>query len=226
MVQKGDTFSSMEIARDAVQRHVLDDGESYKTIKSDQKRYILLCIDDKCGFRIRVSNVKKSRPTVTIFEAHTCRPTTYYKNKKAHSVKYLIEHHRTAIIDNPYITATQIQSNERLNYNNDISYKQAYRTIQATLLEMYGDESTSFAKFPAYRERFIAADLDNYCKIQVNKETSSFMGIFFAPAGLQHAHESMVELIGFDGTHTASQFKMNLLIAGGVDANGKTLPLA
>jgi transposase-like protein len=36
----------------------------------------------------------------------------------------------------------------------------------------------------------------------------------------------MIEMIGFDGTHTASRFKMNLLIAGGVNANGKTLPLA
>jgi hypothetical protein len=226
MVQKGDTFSSMEDARDAVQRHVLDDGESYKTTKSDKKRYIIVCKDNECGFRIRVANVKKTGPTVTILKAHSCRPTVHYKNKKSHSIKYLIEHHRASIIDNSRITATQIRSNERLNYNNDINYKQAYRTIQAALDEMYGDEAESFAKFPAYRERFMAADEGNYCNIQVNKETGSFMGIFFAPAGLRHAHESMVELIGFDGTHTASRFKMNLLIAGGVDANSKTLPLA
>jgi transposase-like protein len=36
----------------------------------------------------------------------------------------------------------------------------------------------------------------------------------------------MIEMIRFDGTHIASQFKMNLLVASGVDANGKTLPLA
>jgi hypothetical protein len=226
MIQKGDTFSLMETACNAVQRHILNDGELYKTIKSDQKRYILQCKDDKCRFCIRVSNSKKSGPTVTILKGHTCRPTTHYKNKTAHSVKYLIEHHCAAIIDNPHINAAQIRSNERLNYNNNIGYKQAYRTIQAALLEMYSDEAESFAKFPAYRERFIAADLENYCKIQVNKETGNFMGIFFAPAGLRHAHKSMVELIGFDGTHTASQFKMNLLIAGGIDANSKTLPLA
>ena len=52
------------------------------------------------------------------------------------------------------------------------------------------------------------------------------MGIFFALVGLRHAHESMIGMIGFDGTYTASRFKMNLLIAGGVNANGKTLPLA
>jgi hypothetical protein len=52
------------------------------------------------------------------------------------------------------------------------------------LHELYGDEATSFAEFPTYRERFLAADLDNYCKIQVNEETGNFMGIFFTLAGL------------------------------------------
>jgi hypothetical protein len=69
---------------------------------------------------------------------------------------------------------------------------------------MYRDEAESFAKFPAYQERFIAADAENYCKIQVNKDTGNFMGIFFALAGLRHTYESMVELIGFDRTYTAS----------------------
>jgi hypothetical protein len=91
---------------------------------------------------------------------------------------------------------------------------------------MYGDEGASFAKFPAYRERFLAADLENYCRLAVHQETGNFLGIFFAPAGLRHAHESLRDFVGVDGTHTASRFRMNLLIARGVDANGKTLPLA
>jgi hypothetical protein len=108
MVQKGDTFSLMKDACDAVQRHVLDNGESFKTTKSDQKRYIIVCKDNKCKFRILVTNIKKTGPTVTILEGYSCRPTVHYKNKKAHFVSYLIEHHCAAIINNPCITATQI----------------------------------------------------------------------------------------------------------------------
>ena len=91
---------------------------------------------------------------------------------------------------------------------------------------MYGDEAESFAKFPAYAERFQAADPTNYCKIQIHKETGHFIGAFFAPGGLRHASKFIREIIGVDGTHTASRFRMNLLIAGGVDANGETIPLA
>jgi hypothetical protein len=46
------------------------------------------------------------------------------------------------------------------------------------------------------------------------------------PVGLRHAHKSLREFIRIEGTHTASQFRMNLLIAGGTDANDETLPLA
>jgi hypothetical protein len=91
---------------------------------------------------------------------------------------------------------------------------------------MYGDEAESFAKFPAYAERFQAANSKNYCKIQVHKETGHLIGAFFAPAGLRHAHKGLCEFIGIDDTHTASRFRMNLLIASGTDANDETLPLA
>jgi hypothetical protein len=59
----------------------------------------------------------------------------------------------------------------------------AYRTIQAALTKMYGEEAESFAKFPALAERFQAADPDNFCKISYYKETGHFQAAFFAPAG-------------------------------------------
>jgi hypothetical protein len=179
----------MQAAREAIQRHILDDGESYKTKKAEKKRYILLCKDTNCTFRIQVSDLEKKGPTITVCNPHTCSPAVHYKNKNAHLVKYLIEHHRSSVINNRHITAAQIRSNKRLNFNNEISYKQAYRTIQAILTKMYSDEADSFAKFLAYAERLRAANPTNYCKIQVHKETSHFLGAFFAPARLQYASQ-------------------------------------
>ena len=57
MIQLGDVFSLIEAAHNAVQRHVLDKGESYKTTHSNKKRYIIICKDNECGFRIQVSNI-------------------------------------------------------------------------------------------------------------------------------------------------------------------------
>lgn len=144
--------------------------------------------------------------SITIFRPHSCSPTVDYNNQQSQSVRYLIEHHCASIIDNQKITATQIRLNERLQYSNNISYLQAYRTIQAVLTEMYSDEAESFAKFPVFAERFQAANLNNYCKIKKHKETGNFQAAFFAPAGLRHAHMSMRSFIGIDGTHTGSKF--------------------
>jgi hypothetical protein len=52
---------------------------------------------------------------------------------------------------------------------------------------MYSDEAESFAKFPAFAERFKAADLENFCCIVLYKAISHFQGAFFAPTSLCYA---------------------------------------
>ena len=51
-MQVGDTFLLMQAAYDAIQQHVLDDGELYKTKKAEKKWYILICKDTRCSFYI------------------------------------------------------------------------------------------------------------------------------------------------------------------------------
>jgi hypothetical protein len=83
-------------------------------------------------------------------------------NQSINQVEFLKPHHRASVIDNRNITAATLRSNERLLYSNEISYMQAWRTIQALLIEIDGDEANCFAKFPAYIERYKAADKFNY----------------------------------------------------------------
>jgi hypothetical protein len=73
-------------------------------------------------------------------------------------VQFLKAHHRASVIDNRNITPAIVCSNERLQYSNEISYIQAWRTIQALLVEIDSDERDCFAKFLAYIKRFKAAD--------------------------------------------------------------------
>jgi len=69
---------------------------------------------------------------------------------------------------------------------------------------MYNDEANSFAKFLAYAKRFQAADLRNYYRIQVYKETGYFIAAFFALASLRYAYKSLRKLIRIDSTYIAS----------------------
>jgi hypothetical protein len=225
-MQQGDKFNSINSAREAIKRYVLNNGESFKLKKSDKKRYSIVCKETACDFAIRASKSSKEVVSITVFKLHTCGPATHYNSRHAHSVSYLVKHHRALIIDNRNISSAQIRSNERLQYNNEISYQQAYCTVQAVLIKMYSEEAKSFAKFPALAERFEAADLYNYCRIAWHKETSHFQAAFFAPGALWHATRFLRQLIGIDGTYTGSKFRMTLLVAVGIDANDKTLPLA
>jgi hypothetical protein len=53
------TFATIAKAREAINRHVLDNGESYQIYKTDTKRHILLCKDKSCSFTIRAWCTKK-----------------------------------------------------------------------------------------------------------------------------------------------------------------------
>jgi hypothetical protein len=125
-MQLHDRFDSIEAAREAIRRYVLDNGESFKSGKSDKKRFYIKCKERGCGFGIRANKSTKGVVSITIFEPHTCSPAVHYNNRQAHSVSYLMEHHRASIIDNRKITIAQIQSNERLQFSNKIGYMLAY----------------------------------------------------------------------------------------------------
>jgi hypothetical protein len=51
-MQVGDTFDTIQDARNAIKTYVLDQGESYTTVASDKKQYIIACKDKDCRFRI------------------------------------------------------------------------------------------------------------------------------------------------------------------------------
>jgi hypothetical protein len=103
-MQLHDRFDSIEAACKAIRQYVLDNRESFKGGKSDQKRFSIKCKERGCGFGIRTSKSSKGVVSITIFKLYTCSPAIHYNNRHAHSVSYLIEHHRASIIDNCKIT--------------------------------------------------------------------------------------------------------------------------
>jgi len=145
MIALYDTFASIVEAREAINRHVLDDGESYRVYKSDVKRHILVCKDKSCSFIIRVWCTKKTGVTITQLKPYTCCPTVHYKNKQSSAIWFLKDHHCASVVSNRDITPTQIQSDEQLRFSNSITYKQAHRVKQALLVEIEGHEADCFA---------------------------------------------------------------------------------
>jgi MuDR family transposase len=79
-MQLHNQFDSIEAACEAIRRYVLDNGESFKGVKSDQKRFSIACKEDSCGFSIRASKSSKGIVSITVFKLHTCSPAVHYNN--------------------------------------------------------------------------------------------------------------------------------------------------
>src|ERR1700736_2988799 len=89
-MQRGDTFDSIDSAREAIKRYILDKGESFKLKKSDKKRYSVVCKDTACSFAIRASKSNKEVVSIAVFKLHSCSPVIHYNNRHAHSVSILL----------------------------------------------------------------------------------------------------------------------------------------
>jgi hypothetical protein len=67
-MKKGDQFESINVAREAISQYVLNNSESFKTVKSDQKRFVMCCKDDNCNFWIRAAKPSKEVVSITILD--------------------------------------------------------------------------------------------------------------------------------------------------------------
>ncbi len=92
-MQIGDQFSSIEVARNAIQRYTLDDGESYRVLASDKKRYIIVCkaaSQTAYKFQIRATQSAKGVTSITILVPYYYSLATYYNNSKSSSLWYYL----------------------------------------------------------------------------------------------------------------------------------------
>jgi hypothetical protein len=166
----GDEFPSIHEAASAMRRWVIDCGESYTVSHSNWNRYILECLakdEQNCDFTIR-AYISKGRdtPKITVMRPHQCSPATHNNFHGAHSVEYLKEHYRPAVVDNRAIAPRQIVSSERIQFANRINYMQAFRTREALRTDIEGDEGESFSKFSSMINTLLEADPHAFCDLQ------------------------------------------------------------
>ena len=186
MLAINDLFSTIEEARDTINRHVLNEGKSYKVYKSDCRRHIIICKDPICKFKIRASLLKKKGVVITILTAYSCSPTIYYKNKQSSALWYLKDHHRASLVNDRTLTPAQIQATERLRFSNTINYLQAHRLKQTLLDEIKSNEADYFVLFSAYIQRLKDSDPLNQALL-ITDEQDHFQAAAFAPAAIKKA---------------------------------------
>ena len=225
MLAINDLFSIIKEARDTINHHVLDKGESYKVYKSDCRCHIIICKDPVCKFRIRASLLKKKGVVITILTTHSCSPTIYYKNKQSSALWYLKDHHRASLVNDRTLTPAQIQAIERLRFSNTINYLQAHRLKQTLLDKIKSNKADCFALFLVYIQRLEDSDPLNQALFVIDKQ-DHFQAAAFAPAAMKKACRWLRKFVALDACYTKSKFYIMLIIAVRIDTNDNILPLS
>jgi hypothetical protein len=148
----GDTYDTVSTGRDIIARWLLDKGLSFRRKKSEKRECTLVCKKDDCSFYVRIYRGIQST-SLQKFELHNCSPDTHYDNPDRQSIWYIKEHHRSAVIDNRRVKASQIVSYELTQWGNTISSQQARRTKDKLLEEIDGKESETYAQIRDYIRR-------------------------------------------------------------------------
>jgi hypothetical protein len=140
-----DIFSSVEVAKDAINRFILDSGESYMKETSNKRQYSVICRiqSSSCKFSIRFGLQKDGNARVSKMSPHTCNPHTHYKFRQFSSLWYLLHIVRLLATTGRYLL---IRANDKEQWANDISYMAAYLTREALRIELNGREEDDFAR--------------------------------------------------------------------------------
>jgi hypothetical protein len=222
----GDIFSSVEVAKDAINRFILDSGESYMKETSNKRQYSVTCRTQSsgCKFSIRCGLQKDGNARVSKMSPHTCNPRTHYKFKQLSSLWYLLPHHRASISHNREISVAQIRANEKEQWANDINYMAAYRTREALRIELDGREEDDFARMNDLGARIQDVDPQSFLVLESTND-ARFSRFFFTPNALRLAVPHLRPFIALDACHCSSRYRQTLMIAVGIDGNNQVVPL-
>jgi hypothetical protein len=96
---KGASFESFEAAKDALLRHTVARGLSYRVLRSDKSRscYLVSCLSSSCPFQIRFGLRRRHDNGRGTPEAHSNR-------RQARSVKSLRSRHQDRYRGDPTLT--------------------------------------------------------------------------------------------------------------------------
>ena len=191
----GMIFSSLNAAKDALLRHTVSRGESYKKHKQTAICYIVVCCSKDCPYRVRFT-LKKMDWILTIYIEHTCSPETHSGWKPSQSVQYLTPNHTASFNLDHTIRPSQILNTELQN-GNQISYKQSWRALKEIEKQIFGDEAESFKKIPSL-ENLSKIDPQAYWRLKT--QNHQFFQLFIAPGPTQEAFRWCRPFIALDET--------------------------
>ena len=238
----GQTFASIDEAKKSVLHVMVTQRLSFKVTSSDQTRFHAICRSSKetgCKFFLRIAYMNRSDQfELRKLIPHTCDLSSHQDWKASRSAKLIAHRHGDMVKSDFRTKPRQIQTAERLQHSNQISYLQAWRTKREIQKSAFMDKTKSFQHILPFLKAITDGgldtdtDLDNdgnfatraHAAISTSDD-GTFQWCHVAPRACIHAFWHSRQFICVDGAHMKSDMNLVLLVLTTLDANEEVLPL-
>jgi hypothetical protein len=221
-----DSWIDITDAKNAVKTWILDRAESWApSPHNDKRRLQLHCLSKSCSFYIRVAQKKESLFGITSYTLHDC-PPTHAKFKQQNSAWYLAILVERDITINRRIKPKEIGERAGTYHQlKRVPYMSAWRARECLRDILDGDEGASFKLIPPWIDR-ISQDTTAGIYASCTVSAMRFEAVFIMLGSIRSTLGTLRPFYALDGTHTRSRYNLTLLLAVGIDAKDRVLPLA
>ena len=218
-------WDKLEVAKWAVKKRIMDNGESWGLIKLDSNKMLLHYKDKNYKFFVRLILSKRtSKATLKKYVLYTCLLITHFDFQTSNSARYISEHHQYNIALNRQIPLRQIRENEAIYYRRGgVTSKQALRAKEYILRKLDDNEHESFVLIPTYLEVLKAIDSWTYIAYKLHLQTQAFQACFITLGLIRRSFSNLRYFYRVDRTYTRSKYRIILTITITLDSNNQVL---
>ncbi|WVZ73224.1 hypothetical protein U9M48_021561 [Paspalum notatum var. saurae] len=229
----GSKYPNMIVFRLALASHAVRNEFQYDIEKSDTGRYRAYCSKriDGCKWRIHALTMRDSL-TVKVKRKpydHSCESTRRSGNVKQCSQSWVCEKVKDWVMENPRVTATELQRRLKDEYKVTVEYKRVYRGKGLAQTQLFGDWRESFNNLYRFKK-----EIDKSCPgshVIIDHHTIGgkirFNMLFFAMKPCIDGFLKGCRLyLAVDSTFLTGKFRGQLCVACAVDCHNWIYPIA
>ncbi|KAL3624447.1 hypothetical protein CASFOL_031115 [Castilleja foliolosa] len=204
-------------------------NKEIRTKKCDKSRFVVVCRDEKCPWRVRACPISNSCLWVVkkYNDIHTCSVDLLKHNHRNASYCFVSE-----LIKERYSNPTHvfppaaIISEVKKTLHIDINYQKAWKAKEKAINSVMGTPNESFAKLPAYLHRLKEVNPGTITHIE-SAEDGHFRYCFMSlGASIRGFLGNIRPVIAIDGTFLRGKYGGTLLLATAMDGNKQIYPIA
>ncbi|XP_019097517.1 PREDICTED: uncharacterized protein LOC109131269 [Camelina sativa] len=224
----GKLFKDKTEMRSQMRMYAVKHSFEFHTFKSDNKRYVLKCIDEKCSWRLLATKAKASDSFVVrkYSSQHSCDSALRNVNHRQATARTL-----AGLVSNHFaggklpLRPKQLMEIFRNDHGVGVSYSKAWRAQEHASELARGIPADSYEVLPSWFHMIEKKNPGTITYIKADSDNKFRYGFLAFGASIR-GFKLMRKVISIDGAHLKSKYKGTLLAASAQDGNFQLYPIA